>query len=437
MCKSKLMRIASITAGAAGTVCGSCFKDNTLAAALARLGHDCRLLPTFTPLTLDEPDHSTGGVFLGGINVFLDEYRATRWVPHRLRRWLDRPGVLRLASRFSGVNDYQSLGELTLSMLRGEHGRQSAEFNRLVNYLRDDYRPDVVLLTNVLLSGLAPAIRSHLGVPVVATLQGDDVFLDSLSPAHRGEAVRLIRANAAALSGTIATSVDYADHMAEYFGIPRNSINVVYPGIRVEPYEKDRRTNPAVPTIGYFARIAPEKGLHRLAETFVELRRRMGLEGVRLRVAGWLGPQHRPYFDGVASMLHAAGLASEWEHVAAPALADKVHFLQSIDVLCVPATYREPKGLYVLEALASHVPVVLPRRGAFPELIAATGGGRLVERDTPAALADGLAELLSDVSQRQKLGALGRAAVRERFTDVRMAADTVAVLGRYLIKVQP
>src|ERR1051325_6357036 len=99
------MRIASITAGAAGMFCGSCLRDNTLAAALTRLGHDCQLLPTFTPLTLDEPDQSTGRVFLGGVNVYLDEFRMLRWVPYALRRWLDRPGVLRFASRFSGVED--------------------------------------------------------------------------------------------------------------------------------------------------------------------------------------------------------------------------------------------------------------------------------------------------------------------------------------------
>jgi len=432
------MRIASIAAGAAGTVCGSCFKDNALAAALVRLGHDCRLLPTFTPLTLDdEPDHSTGGIFLGGINVYLDEYRLTRWVPHRLRAWLDRPGLLRLASRFSGVQDYGSLGDLTQSMLRGERGRQRAEIDKLVRYLRTEFRPDVVLLTNVLLSGLAPAIRGQLGVPVVATLQGDDVFLDALSTDDRRQAVELIRSNAQSVAGLIATSADYADHMAEYLNLPRKSIDVVYPGIRVEPYVSDRpaRGGPAV--IGYFARIAPEKGLHRLADAFIALRRRPGLDHVRLRVSGWLGTQHRPYWDGVRAALAAADLASDWEYVESPTLADKVRFLRSVDLLCVPATYREPKGLYLLEALASGVPAVLPRRGAFPELLAATDGGRLVESDAPAALADALAELIADPALRQKLGRQGRAAVLERFTDVRMAADTAAVLRRHAAQVLP
>ena len=143
------MRIASITAGAAGMFCGSCLRDNTLAAALIRLGHDCLLLPTFTPLTLDEPDQSTSRVFLGGVNVYLDEYRLARWLPRFARHWLDRPGLLRFASRFSGIENYEKLGDMTLSMLRGDHGRQRREFDDLLRYLADDVKPEVVLVTNL------------------------------------------------------------------------------------------------------------------------------------------------------------------------------------------------------------------------------------------------------------------------------------------------
>ncbi|MBX7104600.1 MAG: glycosyltransferase family 1 protein, partial [Gemmataceae bacterium] len=159
------MRIASITSGAAGMFCGSCLRDNTLAAALLRQGHDCQLLPTFTPLTLDEPDQSGDRVFLGGVNVYLDEYAAFRWVPRWARRWLDRPGLLRKLERFSGIDDYARLGELTLSMLRGAHGRQRAEFDSLLDYLAREVRPQAVLLTNLLLSAIVPLVRDRLGVP--------------------------------------------------------------------------------------------------------------------------------------------------------------------------------------------------------------------------------------------------------------------------------
>ena len=49
---------------------------------------------------------------------------------------------------------------------------------------------------------------------------------------------------------------------------------------------------------------------------------------------------------------------------------DEGAVLPSIDVLSVPSGYHEPKGLYLLEAMACGVPVVQPDHGAFPELIA-------------------------------------------------------------------
>jgi glycosyltransferase involved in cell wall biosynthesis len=425
------MRIASVTAGAAGMVCGSCLRDNTLAAALVRLGHDCRLIPTFTPLTLDEPDHSDGRVFLGGVNIYLDEYRFTRWVPHRLRRWLDRPWVLRLASRLGGVDDYSALGEMTLSMLCGGRGRQRDEFAALIDHLRDDFRPDVVLLTNVLLSGLAPLVRDRLGVPVVATLQGDDIFLNALSEPQRTTAISLIRDNGRSTDGYVATSRYYADFMAGYLGIDRERIGVVYPGINPAPYTEPR-SDGGSPTVGYFARVAPEKGLHVLAEAFLRLQRRPGLENARLRVSGWLGPQHGNYFDGVMATLRAGGAGDVAEYVASPGLRDKARFLASLDVFSVPTTYREPKGLYVLEAMAAGVPVVQPTHGSFPELVEATGGGVLVPPDDPDALADGLAGLLLDPARRHSLGAAGRAAVRARFNDEVMARSTAEYLGRFV-----
>src|SRR5205814_3313393 len=98
------------------------------------------------------------------------------------------------------------------------------------------------------------------------------------------------------------------------------------------------------------------------------------------------------------------GRGADFEHVESPAHEDKVQFLQGIDVLSVPTTYREPKGLYVLEALANGTPVVQPRHGSFPELVEATGGGLLVNPDDPADLARGLRELLTDAGRRAELG---------------------------------
>src|SRR5262249_26334232 len=126
--KGYAMRIAYITAGAAGMYCGSCMHDNTLAAALIAQGHDALLIPTYTPIRTDEADVSQKRVFFGGINVYLQQklalFRHTPWVLDRL---LDARRLLNWVSRFAVKTQAEDLGELTVSMLKGEHGNQRKE----------------------------------------------------------------------------------------------------------------------------------------------------------------------------------------------------------------------------------------------------------------------------------------------------------------------
>lgn len=428
------MRIASITAGAAGMFCGSCLHDNAVASALRASGHDALLVPTYTPIRTDEPDISQHRVFLGGLNVYLN-YKSGlyRHLPRFIHRFLDRPAVLRLLTRFTATPDYSALGEMTLTVLRGAHGRQWEEVERLAAWLAEDVKPEIVLLSNMLLSSIAPALKYRLNVPVLAYLQGDDIYLDALRPDHRRKAIELIRANARHIDGYIATCGYYADYMATYLGLPRPAIEIVLPGINLVGHggHRESRTEPPY-TIGYFARIAPAKGLHALAEAYQRLKKMPDSPPCRLRASGWLGAEHKPYLEDVRRALAAAGLADEFEYVDCPDHASKVAFLQSLDLFAVPTTYREPKGLYVLEALANGVPVVQPNHGSFPELIAATGGGRLVEPDNPAELAAGLHRLLVDPSVRLELGRKGQEAVHERFSAAAEADRTEGVLRRFV-----
>lgn len=423
------MRIAIIAAGAGGMYCGSCLKDNALAAALHARGHDCRLIPTYTPLTLDEEDVSRGPVFLGGVNVYLDEKPWLRILPRYLRRWADSSPVLRFAGRFVGRTPYSEFGALTLSMLRGEAGPQRWAITELAEHLSREAQPDVVLLTNLLLSAIAPAIKNRLNVPVLASLQGDDVFLDALRPGDRSAAIALVRANAAAIDGHVSTSATYADHMAAYLGLPRDRIDTAWPGINHADFEGNpARDRNAETVIGYFARIDPAKGLDRLVTAFVGLSRR-GL-AVRLRISGYLAPMYRSYLAEQLARCREAGLSERVEHVDSPSRGDKVRFLQSLDVFCVPARIVEPKALYLLEAMSCGVPVVAPRRGIFPEILDTVAGGLLVE-DADHALEAGIERLVRDADLRLRLGEAGREGVREHFSADAMARRTELVLTRH------
>lgn len=411
--------------------CGSCMRDNTLVTALRSAGHDALLIPTYTPIRTDETDVSQQRIFFGGINVYLEQkfwlFRHTPWLLDRLLnfRWL-----LRWVSRFAARTKYSDLGQLTVSMLQGTHGKQKKEVAKLAGWLANDLKPDVVVLTNALLSGVVPELRRTLGVPVLVTLQGDDIFLDSLPEADRRACFDLIRANCADAAGFICTSRSYAEFMAGYLGVPREKMHVIYPGINLTGHGRPATLPERPPTIGYFARICPEKGFHNLVEAFIRLRQQPGAPAAKLRASGWLGENQRPVFDEQAKKLAAAGLTADFEHVESPTHDDKVRFLQSIDVFSVPTDYHEPKGLYVLEAWANGVPVVQPRHGSFPELIEATGGGLLVDPGDSTALADGLRRMLEDHSLRARCGTAGEAAVRARFTADTMAKETAALLER-------
>jgi glycosyltransferase involved in cell wall biosynthesis len=428
------MRIAYIAAGAGGMLCGSCIRDNALVKALQDRGHDALLLPIYTPLRTDDENVASKRVFYGAINVYLQQKLPwLRHLPRPLHGLLDRPALLRRLAVSSSATDARELGELTLSMLQGEQGRQERELDDLVEWLADHFRPDVVHLTNAMLLGLAGRLREVLQVPVVCSLQGEDIFLDDLEPRYRERVLSVLAERASEVDALVATSAYYADHMAEYLGLERAVIDVARIGIHLEGHGPAPESLPSqARRIGYLARICPEKGLHELLAAFGEMVQRQPENDFELRAAGYLGGRDRQYFEQLTADTARQPWGDRFAYEGELDREAKVRFLQSLHVLSVPTTYKEPKGLFVLEALANGVPVVLPRHGAFPELVEATGGGLLVEPGSPQALATGLEQLLGDEDRRRELGERGREAVVREFGADRMAIETERVYERLL-----
>jgi glycosyltransferase involved in cell wall biosynthesis len=320
------------------------------------------------------------------------------------------------------------LGELTLAMLAGEAGPQSREVNELADFLVDSLRPDAIFFSNALLVGAVRAIRQRFSGRIFCVLQGDDIFLEDLHEPYRGQALAAIRDRARDFDGFFVHSAYYRDFMVGYLGLPPEKFHIVPLGIDLAGHDGPPAERNGEPfTIGYFARICPEKGLHQLVEAFRLLHNLH--PNTRLRAAGYLGVRDKEYFEKVREQ--ARDLGSAFEHAGSPPTHDeKVRFLKSLDVLSVPTVYREPKGIYVLEALANGVPVVQPRHGAFPEMLEATGGGLLVEPGDPEDLARALEELLKDPAGRTQLGRGGRAAVHSHYDDATMAQRTLDVLSQ-------
>lgn len=424
--------------------CGSCLHDNTLARALTRTGVDIQLVPTYTPIRTDEPDASAKQVFFGGLNVYFEQtIPGYAYLPRWLTAWLDQPGLLRWATSFGIQTDGASLGALAVSVLKGLEGKQRREVERLVEWLASIPRPDVIHFTNLLIGGCIPPLKKRLGCPVVVTLQGDDIFLDSLPEPHRSRAVAEMRRLAPSVDRFVVNSEYYGKLMAELLAIPHEKIEIEPltidasdfaspPVCPASPSASDGDAKTAASIIGYLARLAPEKGLHVLVDAFIELKRRPGQERTRLQVAGWLGEHRKSYFGEQVEKLRAAGFAESFDHVGEVDRRGKVEFLRGLDVMSVPATYREPKGLYVLESLAAGTPVVVPNHGAFPELLARVGGGMLVPPDDPFSLADSLEKLLRDDEGRRRLGREGREAVLRLAASEQMVGATLDLYQRMI-----
>ena len=426
------MRIAYVAAGAAGMYCGSCLHDNTLAAALMRLGHDVTLMPLYTPMRTDEEGVALERVFYGAVNVYLQQRTGLfRRTPRWLDGWLDRPAFLRWVTRRASSTDALELGELTVSTLQGEHGRQAKELDKLVEWLASGPRPDVVHLTNSMFLGMARRLREALGAPIVVSLQGEDLFLGELVEPYRGRALALLAERAPDADLFLAPSRWYAAEMARMLGVGAERVRVVPLGIRASQYSgaPAARNEGRAPTIGYLARICPEKGLHLLLDAFAALAAEPGRGTLRLRVAGYISPKDRPWLDKLLARAAARGLGDRIELVGEVDLAGKVELLRSVDVLAVPTVYREPKGLFALEAMASGVPVVVPRHGSFPEMIEETGGGVLVEPGSVTALAGALRDLFDDDTRRRELGRRGREAVLAGRSEESMARATAAAFA--------
>ena len=420
--------------------CGSCLRDNALASELMRQGHEVTLLPLYTPPLTDEPSVSDEKVFFGGISVYLEQHSALfRHTPRWLDRLWDSRVALKAASKRSIAVDPVSLGQLTISILKGEHGKQRKEIDKLIDWLKAHHTGaasyDVVDMQNSMLLGLARPIKEAIGRPICCTLQGEDLFLAGLREPYHSQALELIREHSQYVDAFLAVSAFYADFMAGYLKIPREKIHVVPLGINLRDYDAQppaRHPHQDGPfTIGYFARIAPEKGLHLLAEAYCRLREREGFPAARLEAAGYLAPEHHGYLHEIEGRMMRAGLADEFHYRGALDREAKIRFFRELDVLSMPTTYAEPKGLPVLEAMASGVPVVQPRWGSFPEIIERTDGGLLFEPNNSLDLAEAIYELWKNPEMAMDIGRQGRQGVHQHYQVSQMASRALEVYAGF------
>jgi glycosyltransferase involved in cell wall biosynthesis len=420
------MRFVHLSPGAGDNFyCENCLRDAAVVLALRRIGHDASCLPLYLPLMVEDAldAEARKEVFFGGVNVYLQQKSALfRRTPRWVDRIFDSRRLLRWAGRKAGMTRASDVGETMLSMLRGEHGRQVKELERLVAFLAEHERPDIVSLSNALLVGLVRRIKEALGVPVVCSLQDEEGYVEALGEPYRSQAWRLLRERASDVDAFIAPSVFYRDAMRSRLGLPAERFSVIANAIDAEGVVP-AASPPSRPAVGFLSQMCAGKGLDTLAEAFCLLKRSGRFEDLTLRVFGGMTEADVGFVREIRRRFEAERVAGDVEFHSHFDPAGKNAFLQSCSVVSVPTRRGEAFGLFVLETLACGVPVVLPDHGAFGELVRATGGGTLCKPNDPADLAEKLGQLLGDPARAAELGRTGRQAVIERFSSRRMAEE--------------
>lgn len=423
------MKIVNIVPGFGGSFyCGNCLRDSAYVNSLKELGHDSVTLPMYLPLTLDgENTNEDVPVFYGAVNIYLkQQFPIFRHIPGWLEHLFDSKPLLKFAAKKSGSTRAHGLEELTESMLLGQHGHQNQELARLVDYLKNHEKPDVVHFSNALLLGMASQIREEVNVPVVFSLQDEDVWVDAMDAAWREKIWQLMAAKSVDVDAFISVSSWFAGIMQEKLHIPHEKMHVVHIGIQPEEY---RWSEPAVSprAIGYLSRICEDNGFEVLVDAFILIKQDTGFRDLKLIATGGMTGDDLPFFRHQKKKLQEKNLLQDVEILpdfGMPALHD---FFRSLSVLSVPVLKGEAFGRYQIEALASGVPLVQPELGAFPEIIEASGGGTIYRPNTAEALASKLAEVLSDPGRLAEMSRTGRKSVEDSFDCRKLTLNMIRV----------
>lgn len=350
------MKVVILAAGAGAMYCGACARDAALAKTYASQGHEALVIPLYTPVRLEDAElEPTHPVLFGGVSAYLREtVKGFDLWPKGIIRLLDHPKLLAWAGKFAVKTQASDLGPMTCSMLEGLSGRHREEIARVADAVAEE-KPDLIIVSNSLLSGIIPALKAASPARVLCQVQGEDGFLAELPEPWRTKAFNLMRKNSAAADGLAAPCRTHAKEMAELLDCPLERFEVI-------PHPAPER--PLLPpptgpfTLGYLSSIRRAKGLDLVLAAFRDLP-----EDWRLMVGGRvLEPAfHKENLSLISRFPERVKLLGE----VAP--EDKEAFFRQIDLFVLPSRLKESRGVAAMEALAYGRCLLVPRSGIFAE----------------------------------------------------------------------
>lgn len=411
------MKIVYVIPGFGETFyCQNCTYSMGLLLGFSTLPHTAVLAPMYIPFSLQGPFRSDSPIFYGALNVYLkDRFPLLRRMPRFMENLFNARPLLRLIANRSTSTDPVGLEKMTIEVMQGEGGLYRDELKQLVAWLKDSVKPDVVHLSNALLIGIAAGIKKELDIPVFCNLDDENTWLDEMREPYSSRGWDLIRDGARVIDGFIAASSYYAELVRSRINVPDEAIRVIPKGI---PPDACVPGEPSFdpPVIGFMSRMAEPLGLDILIDAFILLREKQAHGRLKLRLTGGIAPADRAFIRTIETKLKARGLYEAVEFEPDLYRQDKQSFFDSLTLVTVPARGGEAFGGFMLEAMASGIPVVQPKLGAYPEIIEKTGGGIVYEPNTPAALAKALSGLLAEPAAIREMSQRGLKAVRENYS---------------------
>ena len=429
------MNIVQIIPGSGGSFyCGNCLRDSKFVEALRNEGHDVVKVPMYLPLFSDEHDLGDTPVFYGAVSIYLKQlYPIFAKAPKWFDKLLNTKPMLKLAASMAGSTNAKGLEEMTVSMLLGEEGKQKEELERMVDWICENLQPDVIHISNALLLGLARRIREKAGVPVICSLQDEDVWVDAMKPGFQDQVWRLMQEKAKDVDAFIAVSHYFGEVMTHRLSLPPEKVFPVYLG--VDPSEYEYIPPPDKPrNVGYISRLCHENGFDIVVDAFILLKQKPGFEDVKLVATGGSTGVDVKYIKMLKRRIEQAGISKDVVFHEEFEGAGRHAFLRKVVIGTVPVRNGEAFGMYLPELMASGIPIVQPALGAFPEIVQVSGGGKTYSPNDPATLAETWAGLLSDREELQKLGQQARRGVEQYFNIHDHANEMIGVYQKMIEK---
>lgn len=425
------MNIIQIIPGSGGSFyCGNCLRDSKYVDALRNLGHDVIKIPMYLPLFSEETETADIPIFYGAISTYMKQvYPIFRKAPKWVDKLLNSKPMMKMAASMAGSTRAKGLEDMTISMLLGEQGEQKEELAKMVDWIVEHCKPDIIHISNALLLGLAKRLKEKTGVPVLCSLQDEDVWVDAMQPQFRQKIWDLMHDRAEDVDALVAVSNYFADTMKIRMSLPEKKVHTFYLGVDTNDYTYVP-INKKPRNVGYISRMCHKDGFDIVVDAFVELKKKPGFDDVKLIATGGLTNDDKKFLKEQKQKIKDNNLEKAFEIIEEFEGDARHNFFGKVALVSVPVRIGEAFGMYLLESLASGVPVVQPSLGAFPEIIEISGGGVNYMPNTPEKLCETWAKLLMDAEKLEQLSLAGLKGVKEQFNIHNHAAEIVGLYER-------